>query len=558
MEVEMFNKMEDFDEEKIKSLSSKGVEYAGKLLELGVSKDRLRGVIADSFLGNDLSGEDLSVKKVCEELRDWFTENNLSREIGVFWTQLIYDLNVSIGKPYGAQLPPEVVWLMLSLSKNDSKRIYCPYVSSHQLSTASTSFVEEVYLTMKDQPKTKNVIDLFNNLNVQIIDPFKLKEPKTKYDTALCYFFQERHPKLDFEFNGSKFSSSNNTLIGLVHTLRMNPDRVVAIVSQGFLTSTGVAERYFKEYILKKNLLDMVIELPEQTIPGTRLQYSLLVLDRNRNDDQDILMLDSSEGFHEYTNNDSKAPVINWRKLLKELDVNRSRHLLRIPAGDPEEVFDNVDFSPRRHLALQNYLDSDEEFEELGKITHLLRGNPLFDAVEIEDENNVDDSELIFYEASVKDIGVGNVLQRPEKKLLSHRKLSPKQKELILRPNDILMTVKGGIGKLALVPEMGEEKWIPSQSFQVVRAIRRIYDPVVLFYQLLSDEVQEIIATRVTGSTLGQLKIDDLKSLPIPLLEEDKVADIKNKHANLLELRKKIWELEKEYSKEFDLIRGIV
>lgn len=551
--------MKNFREEKIQKLSSRAVKYAEDLLKLGVSKSYLKDVMIDSFLQRGEANENNQknhINLLCEEIGGWYNKNVESSQSGYFLAQFIYDLNLKVKKqPYGIIQPPELTWLMLSLGKDHSKNVYCPYDSSSTLAIASSSVADDVVFGVHGDKSAEALNALMPNLGLEDERRSKSIEPEIEYDAALCYFLQTKRPKKEVEINGYKFESSNNTLVGLADTLSKNPDRVVAIVSHSFLTSTGVAEISLKDYVLQKNLLDKVIELPEQIIPGTRSRYSLLVLDKNRKKNQDILMLDASEGFQKDSNKNTKTPVIDWEKILKELDADKSSHLLKVPEGDPDNIFEHLDFSPKKHLSLQNYLSNNDEFTELCSIVYLLKGNPLSAAEEINNNENIENDESIFYEASIKDIGAGNILNKPEKVLKNKRRLLSKQKKLILKPNDILLSVRGSAGQVALVPEMGDEKWVSNQSFQIIRVIKDLYDPVVLFHQLLSDEVQEVIATRVSGGTLGQLKIDDLKSLPIPKIKKEKQNSIQTINANLSNLREKIQSLEKEYMEKLSELR---
>ncbi|WP_422485024.1 restriction endonuclease subunit S [Gudongella sp. DL1XJH-153] len=95
--------------------------------------------------------------------------------------------------------------------------------------------------------------------------------------------------------------------------------------------------------------------------------------------------------------------------------------------------------------------------------------------------------------------------------------------EIILRPNDIIMTKDGTIGKLAIVKELSEPSTVASGLF-VIRIENNEIDVYYLFYYLTSPFFKKLIKSRTEGSVIPHLYQKDLLELklPLPLLQEQK------------------------------------
>jgi restriction endonuclease S subunit len=100
----------------------------------------------------------------------------------------------------------------------------------------------------------------------------------------------------------------------------------------------------------------------------------------------------------------------------------------------------------------------------------------------------------------------------------------------MLQEGDILLSVKGTIGKIGLVTSIDGEQWIASQSFVVIR-LRRIgshMDPLILSTYLRSWLGQESLNSIAGGATVSLLPMGPLRQLPIPLLSADAQNQIRD------------------------------
>jgi len=441
------------------------------------------------------------------------------------------------------RLPPELIWLMLSLSNSKSDVMYCPSEASLQIATAGTSCSKNVSWAVSSHSGLIQCLhDILINLKVQSLNPLK-NNPNfilDKESTAVCAFPQQRIASpISIDFSKEHLSTTNPEVLGLVQTIDLNPKRLVALVGQGFLTSTGLAENWLKSFILEKNLLESVIELPELIIPKVRWNYALLVLNLNKKNDHKINMIDASQHYHTFPYKTHKQPELTrWKNLFCDIINGNEKKNISVLNNNS---FQNNEISPKRHVTLDLQSGSNNSNHvTLNKIAYLHRGYPHSNirSVKTEDTKN----SKVYYEVNIKDIGLGHIVDKPDKYIVTDAYFTDKRKKLILQKNDILLSIKGVIGHVALVPDTGNDEWIPNQSFQVIRTFK--YDPIVLFYQLLTDEMQLIFSKYATGSSVKQLKAVDVKNIKVLYISNNSLINqINNKHNEILDLRDNIQKL---------------
>ena len=91
-----------------------------------------------------------------------------------------------------------------------------------------------------------------------------------------------------------------------------------------------------------------------------------------------------------------------------------------------------------------------------------------------------------------------------------------------LLPNDVLITTRGNIGEVALVPERHNDSNINAQI--VMLRCNKSWEPKYLLFALTSKSVTDQLPKLITGTALKQLPVKNLKRLKIPLppLEQQK------------------------------------
>ncbi len=123
-----------------------------------------------------------------------------------------------------------------------------------------------------------------------------------------------------------------------------------------------------------------------------------------------------------------------------------------------------------------------------------------------------------------------------------------------LRKNDILITTRGDIGQIALVPDRHINSNINAQIVRINTKDSQIYS-IYFAYFLLQDTIQKIIKNMQTGSALKQLPVSRLTTLAVaipPLPEQKAIAQV------LSDIDSEITALEKRRAKTQAIKQGMM
>jgi hypothetical protein len=91
----------------------------------------------------------------------------------------------------------------------------------------------------------------------------------------------------------------------------------------------------------------------------------------------------------------------------------------------------------------------------------------------------------------------------------------------IIQAEDVILSVKGTIGRSAVaIPVSQAVPIVPSQASVILRLNRRapITDPVVLHMYLRSPLFQALLGSVVTGTTIPNVTLSDLRKIPVIVL----------------------------------------
>lgn len=136
----------------------------------------------------------------------------------------------------------------------------------------------------------------------------------------------------------------------------LNDEGVAAVVLPHGVLFRGGAEGAIREHILKNNLVHAVIGLPENLFYGTSIPTVILVIKKDRAEDEGVLFVDASKEFAKGKNQNSLTQeniekIVNTYK--NRADVEKYAHLVSM-----DDVVDN-DYN----LNIPRYVDSNEDEE---------------------------------------------------------------------------------------------------------------------------------------------------------------------------------------------------
>jgi type I restriction enzyme, S subunit len=124
-----------------------------------------------------------------------------------------------------------------------------------------------------------------------------------------------------------------------------------------------------------------------------------------------------------------------------------------------------------------------------------------------------------------------------------------------LKTNDVLITTRGDIGNLAIVPINFNDANINAQIVRL-EPDSRLITPKFLLFALKSNYIRSQLVNNTTGTALKQLPVSKLKKVKIllpPLDQQNKIVEILEKAEKLKEKRREANKLADEYLKNLFL-----
>ena len=330
---------------------------------------------------------------------------------------------------------------------------------------------------------------------------------------------EDRSRKSDFVISapplGFKFVSNVNwpnrrsflstAIESAVHSFN---DQAVILVAAGLLSERSISTSKMREKLVNDNLLDAVIALPRDSHLSTSIYTALIVLRKQRLPDEPVRFIDFS-----------KLP-------LNDGAVNRIVTCLRDKTNDTVGTR-----ASRSELALNGYQLSVAIYDKgsaTAKLQSLPNTVPLRDMVDIfrsqsfkqvkDDES--DKETLKFREAGISDIDDAGFLTEPSREIeIATDQLRQVDRQK-LHTGDILLSVKGSVGRIALVAEDCEDDWLSGQIFMILRPKSGKVTSKYLFRFLKSELCQSYFNELAAGATIKSLRGETVENLPVPYDEK--------------------------------------
>lgn len=285
-----------------------------------------------------------------------------------------------------------------------------------------------------------------------------------------------------------------------------------ALVSPGIGFRTSKDLEYFREELVKRNWLDAVVALPSGANAATNLEGLLLVLKQDRVAGTPIKMIAAHELLNPSKAKSGRVWDANGVKELAQILNNRSEcsYARLITAEELEENSFNLQVSRYLHsegdLMLQRYLDS-RTTVQLGDLAEIKR--PVASLGRQEDDG------IEVREVTPGDIDDSGQLRQGSKRIRLPEATLAKGRQQLLEPGDVLLSIKGGLGKVAVVQAL-EQPTVPGQAFCVVRLRPNApLTPAALVQYLRSAVGQTLLDKAGQGTAVAFVPMGELKSLPV-------------------------------------------
>jgi type I restriction enzyme M protein len=438
--------------------------------------------------------------------------------------------NLSVGKelsgPTGRflNMPGEVADLLVGLANIRSKNsIYTPWDSSFsQLASRASIYSDEVYCESMIHSSVPALVSILSSteFEVAVSDPIQnptaIEGGKPKlFDMTIAFPpFGMRYPVEEIRrdlFNRFPERTQIGSVLAIRHALSQTNSRLVIAVQNSILFSHGY-EKELRRDLVDRGMVDSVIAMPTGLLSQTNIAFTILILNPKGGLKSIRFINADTQDFYESTSR-TKTQLININRLidLAGSDKNSGNcaivSIQKILEGDYQLQVDRYVISESRRQ-LEKRL-SNLNTIQLGDIVRTVRSIPAGLSAE---------KPIAAMEIGAFDLPQFGYIEPKGKAISIDSNLAKRYEDCFLRPLDIVLIVKGSVGKIGLVPfdvpAPGNGGWVAGQSAIVLR-VHPEYCAQSLFVQLRSPMGQALLASIVSGATIKLIQLRELMKLEI-------------------------------------------
>lgn len=320
--------------------------------------------------------------------------------------------------------------------------------------------------------------------------------------------------------------------------------RAVFVAPQGVLFAKGQEQR-LREYLLHRggecNEVEAVVSLPIGVFSATAIAGAVLVINPGGSADA-VRMVDLGSGRRALSEAGEIVEAGHALALGTEqtTPTDRVRHVTR-----DEIVANEYSFAPSRYL--RRVADLGTDVVRLGDLCE-----PLRPPTTVKERSPYEVAEV-----GMQDLNGWHAINRSPDKTV-YLKNAPKDSSLV-QPGDIVFSIKGTVGKLALVGEAARERpTVVSQSCLALRLNRQgaaqNISPEYLLMYLRSPHGQAQLDGLQVGAGVQHISPSTLMtSVLIPVPSPDVYREVRAQFDKLCRLEEQVAQLEGEMA---DLVRG--
>ncbi|MGZ8982981.1 MAG: N-6 DNA methylase [Methylotenera sp.] len=429
-------------------------------------------------------------------------------------------------------IPKEIADLMMGLiSSHSNMTVYTPWDFGAQLAGRALKSEASVYLETQIHSALPALVGVLlgGNLTVvytdPIVAPLAIDNAKLrKFDTSVAlppFGLRYDLETVDRDWFG-RFPERTNSGIVLTirHLLAQTKTRIVIAAPNTLLSSPGY-EKTLREDLIQKGIVESVISLPSGLFSFSNVAMSILVLDP-RGGHQKIRFVNGDNKRFREPISKARARLINVDKLLN-ITYGKS------PDDDASLVSINSVIENDAQLLVSRYLLADSS-KRIQTILSSQKTVPLGDLVStVRPMPTVQESQQYIeaLEVGAADLPKFGYIRTTGRAVKIDADIAQKNKHQFLKPLDIILIVKGSVGKIGIVPmnvpEHGSGSWVAGQSATILRVDDQSkINPRTLSLYLRSELGQELLKTIISGATIQLIQLRELLRLPIavPSLED--------------------------------------
>ena len=456
-------------------------------------------------------------------------------------------------------IPFEMAKLAYKLATKNSEpsnTVLCRGVAAETLALAASAEATTVYELSgpgSGESFKRAVFDIAGT-DVELRNPHDLEKVGLKEsfsvglvaDALGTRAVRSSYSKLDV---ANQYPNVSPTVSELMTMMKRVSGRIACIVPQSWLHKSFGDDAEFKRSIVSAGYLDAVVQLPERTLIGMSAAPALLIINTTERFDS-IQFIDARQKS-QYSSKSSHRKLVDIDSIVEVFDTKNESEISKYVTI--EEILENdVNLDVTRYLVDSRQESVQKIVESFDRIVHLVEAVEIIRCQAIRTVTSpADVANSMFSEkyteispAQVNHLGVidgGSEM----------RKVTPLDKDLsrarrqVLKKNDVLFSIKGNIGKCALVPDEFEG-FIGNQSFVILRSINsEKMPPLALYRYLMSPLGQALVSRWATSGGVPMIKMQDLKRLPVPLFSADDLKKIEKNQADVQELSAQLADITK-------------
>lgn len=443
-------------------------------------------------------------------------------------------------------VPVELASLMARLTLgSDQLSVYCPWESSGQFIGALMRENVRLYAESPILSPIPALLSLFREAPTSLVLANPLRSPTAikgghleKFDATLSF------PPMGMQSNDDvalkdlygRFPIKKATSTGLMvqHILAQTDGSAAVIVPNSFLFGPG-KDREVREHLLNNGCVEAVIALPADIHHATNLSTALLLLNTKANHRQ-VGFIDASQPYFRKAYSKGRATLANtdaiWvfcRSLIDNPELRAPRGLdetLAVVTSNAEILDKDASLQVDRYVMASEQRDLQARLQAVPTVL-LEDVADFFNPVPNKDRNSAAPTAITTYEVGAADMPATGYISTPEKMVsiqLSSRR-SGNADDVFLRPGDVLLIVKGSVGKIGIVPDevpqSGSDRWIAGQSSIVLRGRNGNDDLRGLGLWLRSADGQQLLSGIKSGATIPMISIQTLRRFKVPALTNE-------------------------------------
>ena len=428
--------------------------------------------------------------------------------------------------PVGGYLnmPGEVADLMSAIADiRSSDSVYTPWDSSFaQLASRAAIKSKDVYYESILHSSIPALVSLLStnefevSISNPILQPTAIEGGKPRlFDITVAFPpFGMKYPADEIRrdlFNRFPERTTIGSVLAVRHAISQTKSKLVIAVQNSLLFSHGY-EKELRKDLVEKGMIEAVIAMPNGLLSLTNIAFTILVINpKGGLNSVRFINADSPEFY---------VGVARTRNDLRNIDG-----LLELIKSNKEStncsiVSNQVVLSNDAQLQVDRYVVSDSRKRlekqlsglrkiQLGDIARTVRAIPL---------GSIESKPIAVMEIGAADLSQFGYIAPKGKTISVDENLAKRYEDCFLRPLDIVLIVKGSVGKIGIVPEdvpgPGNGGWVAGQSAIVLR-VHPGYCAQSLFVQLRSPMGQELLAGIVSGATIKLIQLRELMKLEV-------------------------------------------